>query len=81
MRDVKVYTTTYCGYCGAAKRLLEQVGLPFEEIGLDDKPELRKKLSEENGHYRTVPMIFIDGQFIGGFTDLQTLHKQGKLVA
>lgn len=81
MRDVKVYTTTYCGYCGAAKRLLEQVGLPFEEIGLDDKPELRKKLSEENGHYRTVPMIFIDGKFIGGFTDLQTLHRQGKLVA
>lgn len=81
MRDVKVYTTSYCGYCGAAKKLLQQVGLPFEEIGLDDKPELRRKLSEENGHYRTVPMIFIDGKFIGGYTDLQALHRQGMLVA
>jgi glutaredoxin 3 len=80
MRDIKVYTTRICGYCQAAKRLLDQLGLPFEEIGLDDKPELRQKISEENGHYRTVPMIFIDGQFIGGFTDLQALHKQGKLV-
>jgi glutaredoxin 3 len=80
MREVKIYTTFVCPYCVAAKRLLDQVGLPYEEIGLDDKPELRQKISEENGHYRTVPMIFIDGQFIGGFTDLQALHKQGKLL-
>ncbi len=80
MRDIKVYTTRICSYCQAAKRLLEQLGLPYEEIGLDDKPELRQKLSEENGHYRTVPMIFVDGRFVGGFTDLQALHKQGKLI-
>ncbi len=80
MRDIKVYTTRVCSYCQAAKRLLEQLGLPYEEIGLDDKPELRQKLSEENGYYRTVPMIFVDGQFVGGFTDLQALHKQGKLL-
>lgn len=80
MREVKIYTTRVCAYCVAAKRLLDQVGLAYEEIGLDDKPELRQKISAENGHYRTVPMIFVDGQFIGGFTDLQALHKQGKLV-
>jgi len=80
MKDVKVYTGAYCGYCNAAKKLLQTAGVPFEEIGLDDQPELRRKLSEENGHYRTVPMIFIDGKFIGGFTDLQTLHKNGQLV-
>jgi glutaredoxin 3 len=80
MREVKIYTTRVCAYCVAAKRLLDQVGLTYEEIGLDDKPELRQKISAENGHYRTVPMIFVDGQFIGGFTDLQALHKQGKLV-
>ncbi len=80
MRDIKVYSTRVCTYCQAAKRLLDQVQLPYEEIGLDDKPELRQKLSEENGHYRTVPMIFIDNKFIGGFTELQALHKQGKLV-
>jgi glutaredoxin len=37
-------------------------------------------LSEENGHYRTIPMIFIDGKFIGGFSDLQALQKQGRLL-
>ncbi len=81
MPDVKVYTGSNCGYCTAAKKLLQTAGIPYEEIGLDDKPELRMKLSQENGNYRTVPMIFIDGKFVGGFTDLQSLQKQGKLLA
>ena len=81
MPEVKVYTGSNCGYCNAAKKLLQTAGISYEEIGLDDKPDLRTRLSEENGHYRTVPMIFVDGKFIGGFTDLQTLHKQGKLLA
>ncbi|MBC7661492.1 MAG: glutaredoxin 3 [Chitinophagaceae bacterium] len=80
MAEVKVYTGANCGYCSAAKKLLQTAGIPFQEIGLDDQPDLRQKLSEENGHYRTIPMIFVDGKFIGGFTDLQTLHKQGKLL-
>ena len=80
MREIKVYTTRVCPYCVAAKRLLSQLGLKYEEIGLDDKPDLRQKVSEENGNYRTVPMIFVDGKFIGGFTELQALHKKGQLV-
>ncbi len=80
MREIKVYTTRVCAYCSSAKRLLSQVGLKYDEIGLDDKPDLRQKLSEENGNYRTVPMIFIDGKFIGGFNELQTLHKKGELI-
>ena len=80
MREVKIYTTQVCPYCVQAKRLLTQLKLPYEELGLDDKPELRQKLSEENRGYRTVPMIFIDDQFIGGYTELLALHKQGKLL-
>jgi glutaredoxin 3 len=80
MREIKVYTSSNCTFCVQTKRMLTQLKLPFEEIGLDDQPELRQKLSEDNGHYRTVPMIFVDGKFIGGYTDLLALHKQGKLL-
>ncbi|MCX6129935.1 MAG: glutaredoxin [Proteobacteria bacterium] len=80
MREIKIYTSSNCTFCVQAKRMLSQLKLTFEEIGLDDKPEIRQKLSEENGHYRTVPMIFIDNKFIGGYTDLLNLHKQGKLL-
>lgn len=80
MKEIKLYTTNYCSFCVSAKRLLEKLELPFEEIRLDTQPELRRKLSEENGGYRTVPMIFIDGAFIGGYMELTALHRDGKLA-
>lgn len=80
MREVKLYTTQVCPFCVQAKRLLTQLKLPYEEISLDEQPELRHKLSEENNGYRTVPMIFVDGKFVGGYTDLLALHKAGKLI-
>ena len=76
---IQVYTTQFCGYCQQAKNLLKKLGLDMEEIPLDNDQALREKLSKENGGYRTVPMIFIDGKFIGGYTDLAQLHQSGKL--
>jgi glutaredoxin 3 len=64
----------------AAKQLLASVEAPFEEVRLDQDPELRLKLSEENNGWRTVPMIFIGERFIGGFQELMKLHQEGELV-
>ena len=79
MKTVRIYTTTNCAYCVAAKRLCDQLKLPYEEIDLTHNHELRAKVSAENGHYRTVPMIFIDNVFIGGFTELDQMRRSGKL--
>jgi glutaredoxin 3 len=76
---IRVYTTTYCPYCVSAKKLLDGLGLSYTETNLDNDPELRSRLSRENNGWRTVPMIFIGEQFIGGFTDLKSLHDAGKL--
>jgi len=76
---VIVYSTTYCPYCDNAKSLLKRLNIPFEDINVEDQPELRQKLSAENGGWRTVPMIFIDNTFVGGYTDLKKLHDEGKL--
>jgi glutaredoxin 3 len=78
MRKITVYTTSYCPYCIQAKRILNQHGLVFEEVGLDGKDELRQKLSLENNGYRTVPMIFFGDTFIGGYTELRDLIDSGK---
>lgn len=80
MTDVKVYTTKICPYCVAAKGLLTRLGVPFEEISLEDKPELRMKLSQENNGWRTVPMIFAGERFLGGFDDINALHRKGELL-
>lgn len=80
MAKVVIYTTRVCPYCISAKKLFERLGVSFEEVGLDSNPELRMKLSAENNGWRTVPMIFINNKFMGGFDDVSALHSQGKLA-
>ncbi len=73
-----MYTTAWCGYCIRAKALLEQRGLDFEEIRVDDDPGFRDKLEELTGGW-TVPQIVIDGKPIGGFSELWQLDRSGDL--
>ena len=80
MAKVIIYTKTVCPYCSAAKNLFKNLQVNYEEINLDGNDELRAKLSTENNGFRTVPMIFIDHKFIGGFDDANKLHKNGELA-
>jgi glutaredoxin 3 len=73
-----MYTTAWCGYCVRAKALLESRGIPFDEINLDDDPAFRQKLLDLTGGW-TVPQILIDGEAIGGYTELWQLDKSGRL--
>ena len=76
---IRVYTTRWCGYCRAAKSLLSERGLAFEEIPVDGDDATRARLARENGGYSTVPMIFFDDRFIGGYDQLSALDRAGKL--
>ncbi|MCU9848136.1 glutaredoxin 3 [Defluviimonas sp. WL0024] len=79
MPRVEIYTTPWCPYCLAAKRLLLAKGVAFEEIDVSGDPELRAAMMERaHGRY-TVPQIFIDGAHIGGSDDLHALDRIGKL--
>jgi glutaredoxin 3 len=78
MARIQMYSTTWCGYCIRAKALLEQRGLAYEEILMDDDPAFRQKLVEMTGRW-TVPQIFIDDEPIGGYTELWTLDRDGRL--
>ena len=73
-----MYTTRWCGYCVRAKSLLQSKGLDFEEIGVDDDPAFRQKLFDLTGGW-TVPQILIDGEPIGGYTELWRLDRDGRL--
>ena len=78
MTRIRMYSTTWCGYCIRAKALLDRRGLEYEEIVMDDDPAFRQKLLEMTGRW-TVPQIFIDGVPIGGYTELWTLDRDGRL--
>ena len=73
-----MYSTSWCGYCIRAKALLERRGLEYEEIVMDDDPAFRQKLLEMTGRW-TVPQIFIDDVPIGGYTELWSLDRDGRL--
>jgi glutaredoxin 3 len=73
-----MYTTRWCGYCVRAKALLDSKRLPYEEISLDDDPGFRQRLQELTGGW-TVPQILIDGEPIGGYTELWRLDRTGRL--
>ena len=73
-----MYSTRWCGYCVRAKALLDAKGVEYEEVLLDDDPDFRAHLHELTGGW-TVPQILIDGERIGGYTELWRLDRSGAL--
>jgi glutaredoxin 3 len=76
--DVHIYLTSWCPYCAAAKKLLQQKKVELTEIDVDGRQDLRRWLVSASGQ-RTVPQVFINGQPAGGFSDLEALEEEGKL--
>ncbi|MFY0524074.1 glutaredoxin 3 [Archangium gephyra] len=79
MKPVKIYTTTYCGYCVRAKDLLTRKGVKYEELDVTGDDDMRSKLVEMSGGQRTVPQIFIGDTHVGGYSDLARLESEGRL--
>ncbi|WP_280824663.1 glutaredoxin 3 [Pseudaminobacter soli (ex Li et al. 2025)] len=78
MVDVTIYTRAMCGYCSAAKRLLEKKGVAFDERDATSAPELRQEMIERSGRF-TFPQIFVGSFHVGGCDDLHDLDAQGRL--
>lgn len=76
---IEIYTTMFCGYCSAAKRLLRDKGADYSEIDVTADPQARAAMRERAGSRHTVPQIFIAGRHIGGYEDLLALDRAGGL--
>lgn len=81
MVDVTIYTRMMCGYCTAAKRLLERKGVAFTEHDASFSPELRQEMIQRANGRATFPQIFIGNTHVGGCDDLHALDAQGRLDA
>jgi glutaredoxin 3 len=78
MAKVQIYTTQWCPYCHAAKSLLEEKGVAYDEVNAED-PEVRMHMVERAHGRRTVPQIFIGDTHVGGYDDMAALERHGKL--
>jgi glutaredoxin 3 len=65
-----VWSKDHCPYCVQAKALLEQKGIEFEEKKIGEGYS-KEDLLEAVPNARTVPQIFLDGELVGGFTELR----------
>jgi len=80
MKKVVVYTTSWCPFCHAARRLLQAKGVDFEEIDVASDVALRADIEARSGR-STVPQVFIDDEPHGGYDDLAELDRNGELDA
>ena len=76
--DVVMYSTPYCPYCMAARRLLTIKGLTYAEHNVDADPAKRTEMETRSGR-RTVPQIFVNERHVGGFDELNALEQSGEL--
>ena len=81
MKNIIVYSGPMCGYCDAAKRLLERNNLEFTDIDVSTKDGLRDEMTKKANGRRTIPQIFFNDEHIGGYQELRELEKAGKLIS
>ena len=64
----KVYGTKICLYCDKAENLLKTKDLPFEKIYIDEDDDAKDYIVKQG--FKTVPQIWLDDKWIGGYDDL-----------
>lgn len=65
-----VWSKENCPYCVQAKALLSHRSIEFEERKIGEG-YTREDLLEAVPNARTVPQIFLDGELVGGYTELR----------
>lgn len=75
---VVIFVIYGCPYCRAAKKLLQQLNVPHKAINIGNNAKLMVELAEKTG-VATVPKVFVQGRFVGGFDDLEGLAQNGEL--
>lgn len=81
MAEIVLYTKHWCPFCDRAKALLEQKGLRWTEIDVEESPARAEEMVERASGQRTVPQIFVGDTHVGGFDELAALERRGELDA
>jgi glutaredoxin len=76
-----IYSKSNCKYCILVKSLLDENKIPFIEINCDsylaqDKQyflNFIKEKAKREHEYKTFPIVFCDGKFVGGFVETDKL--------
>lgn len=75
MMNITVYTKSNCPNCVTAKQLLKSKGLEYAEVDVE-KGNTLEALIALHPEVRQMPVIFINGQRVGGLLGLQSALAQ-----
>ncbi|MES0812978.1 glutaredoxin 3 [Roseibium sp. SCPC15] len=81
MAKVEIYTRQLCGFCTAAKRLLDKKGVSYTEFDATFDNGLRKEMVQKANGRSTFPQVFVGKKHVGGCDELHDLERSGKLDA
>lgn len=70
-----VWSKDHCPYCDQAKALLKSKEIEFEERNITKGTWSKEQLLEVVPSARTLPQIFLNEEYVGGFTELTKLLK------
>ena len=59
---ITMYTTSWCGDCRVTKRVLEQKGLAFTEVDIEQDEGAAETVMKINNGKRSVPTLEYNGQ-------------------
>jgi glutaredoxin len=71
-KGITIYGAEWCHWCGEAKKYLDKQGTEYKYVDIDKVKNYQKVIYPLTKNYPYVPVIFIDGKFIGGYSELTT---------
>ena len=69
--DIEIYTRDGCTFCEMAKELIKSKNVSYTEYNIGYHPHHKEELLQRSPNVKTLPQIFIRGQHIGGYKELQ----------
>ena len=73
--EVRIYTWSSCSFCARAKQLLDAHGIAYTEESLDGQRRRLEALQKAFGR-KTVPLILLDGELLGGLPELESFLNE-----
>ncbi|MBW0149456.1 pyridoxal-phosphate dependent enzyme [Marinobacter arenosus] len=84
---VIMFALEWCEFCWSVRKVFRKYGIDYKAVDLDSVTyqqgnrggQIRAVLKEKTG-WTTLPQIFINGEFVGGCTDVFDQIKDGSLL-
>ena len=69
-KGIIIYGATWCHWCQEAKKYLDEKGKKYKYVDIDEVKDYGKTIYPLTNDYKYIPVVFVDGKFIGGYTEL-----------